>query len=186
MRSIHPVILAWLCLTALSCGVARHSASSADATLADSLWTFSQANPDGFTINIYTWEEPKEGIVVAYEATQNHHDRADLEKVVIHARTHEGYVGGWLNSEDGLYYFDSVRLFPEDSLSAAVNFGKANHQDAVYKLSTGQEIRLTEDEAFVSPAKPGFSRQKPTALLLLTRMTPPTMDAAAKTFCQVR
>ena len=50
---------------------------------------------------------------------------------------------------DSLYYFDSVRLFPEDSLSAAVNFGKANHQEAVYRLSSGEEIRLVED---VKPA----------------------------------
>lgn len=102
-------------------------------------------------MDINAWKEPKEGITVAYEATQNRHDRADLDEVVSHAKSHEGYVGGWLNPEDGLYYFDSVRLFPEDSLEAAVNFGKANHQDAVYKLSTGQEIRLIEDDEFVSP-----------------------------------
>lgn len=51
---------------------------------------------------------------------------------------------------DSLYYFDSVRLFPEDSLSAAVNFGKANHQEAIYKLSSGEEIRLIEDVEYVS------------------------------------
>ena len=139
------VFLVCLCLITLSCGTVRHSAVATGVTLADSLWTFSQAHPDGFTLNIKLWEEPVEGISVAYEATQNHHDRADLDKVVSHAQSHEGYVGGWLNSEDGLYYFDSVRLFPEDSLSAAINFGIANHQDAVYKLSTGQEIRLISD-----------------------------------------
>ena len=44
-----------------------------------------------------------------------------------------------------LYYFDSVRLFPEDSLEAAVNFGKANFQKAVYRLSTGEDILLNTD-----------------------------------------
>ena len=35
---------------------------------------------------------------------------------------------------------------------AAVNFGKANHQKAVYRLSDGREIRLTEDDEYVSPS----------------------------------
>ena len=91
------------------------------------------------------------GIAVAYETTQSSHDRTGLDRVITHARSHEGYVGGWYNSADSLYYFDSVRLFPEDSLSAAIDFGKANHQDAIYKLSSGEEIRLIEDVEYVSP-----------------------------------
>ena len=43
-----------------------------------------------------------------------------------------------------LIAFACVRLFPEDSLAAAVRFGKAHHQEAVYILSTGEEIRLGE------------------------------------------
>ena len=70
-----------LCLIAFSCGTVRHASNNTDATLSDSLWTYGQTHPDGFTIN----------------------------------------------------------------------FGKANHQEAVYKLSTGQEIRLIEDVEFVSP-----------------------------------
>lgn len=136
---------------AVSCGTAKRAAREAPATLADSIWVFSQSHPEGFTLNISSWKEPKRGIAAAYEATQNHHDREDLDYVIGHAKSHNGYVGGWLNAEDGLYYFDSVRLFPEDSLSAAINFGKANHQDAVYKLSSKQEIRLIEDVEFVSP-----------------------------------
>lgn len=138
-------------LTAISCGTQRRAASQEPVTLADSIWVYSQHHPEGFTLNIISWKEPESGITAAYEATQNHHDRADLDFVVSHAKTHNGHVGGWLNSQDGLYYFDSVRLFPEDSLSAAINFGKANHQDAVYKLSSKQEIRLIEDVEFVSP-----------------------------------
>ena len=138
-------------LTAISCGTARRTPSQSPVTLADSIWVFSQSRPDGFTLNINSWKEPKKGITVAYESTQNRHDKADLDFVVNHAKSHNGYVGGWLNSEDGLYYFDSVRLFPEDSLKAAINFGKANHQDAIYKLSSKQEILLIEDVEFVSP-----------------------------------
>ena len=142
MKNLRIISLAFLCAAALSCGTAR---------LADRVWSYRETHPEGFTLDINTWEEPQEGISVAYESTQNHHDRADLRRVVRHARSHSGYVGGWRNAEDSLYYFDSVRLFPEDSLEAAISFGKANHQDAVYRLSTGQEIRLVEDDGSVSP-----------------------------------
>ena len=142
MKNLHIISLAFLCAAALSCGTAR---------LADRVWSYRETHPEGFTLEINTWKEPQEGISVAYESTQNHHDRADLRRVVRHARSHSGYVGGWRNAEDSLYYFDSVRLFPEDSLEAAISFGKANHQDAVYRLSTGQEIRLVEDDESVSP-----------------------------------
>lgn len=142
MKNLRIISLAFLCAAALSCGTAR---------LADRVWSYRETHPEGFTLEINTWKEPREGISVAYEFTQNHHDRADLRRVVRHARSHSGYVGGWRNAEDSLYYFDSVRLFPEDSLEAAISFGKANHQDAVYRLSTGQEIRLVEDDESVSP-----------------------------------
>lgn len=142
MKNLRIISLAFLCAAALSCGTAR---------LADRVWSYRDTHPEGFTLEINTWKEPREGISVAYESTQNHHDRADLRRVVRHARSHSGYVGGWRNAEDSLYYFDSVRLFPEDSLEAAISFGKANHQDAVYRLSTGQEIRLVEDDESVSP-----------------------------------
>ena len=142
MKNLRIISLAFLCAAALSCGTAR---------LADRVWSYRETHPEGFTLEINTWKEPQEGISVAYESTQNHHDRADLRRVVRHARSHSGYVGGWRNAEDSLYYFDSVRLFPEDSLEAAISFGKANHQDAVYRLSTRQEIRLVEDDESVSP-----------------------------------
>lgn len=142
MKNLRIISLAFLCAAALSCGTAR---------LADRVWSYGETHPEGFTLEINTWKEPQEGISVAYESTQNHHARADLRRVVRHARSHSGYVGGWRNAEDSLYYFDSVRLFPEDSLEAAISFGKANHQDAVYRLSTGQEIRLVEDDESVSP-----------------------------------
>lgn len=115
-----------------------------DVTMADSLWVFSQTHPDGFTLNISTWSMPTEGIAVSYAATQDRHDRADLEFVVSHARSHEGYIGGWLDTETGRYYFDSVRLFSEDSLTEACQFGKENAQIAIYILSTGKEIRLED------------------------------------------
>lgn len=139
----------WIVLLALvACGTTRQTAQPmwtttvTTVTLADSLWTFSQTHPDGFTLDINTWEMPTEGIAVAYSATQDRHDRDDLEFVVSHARSHGGYVGGWLDTETGRYYFDSVRVFPEDSIAQASQFGRENAQIAIYILSTGEEIRL--------------------------------------------
>ena len=131
-----------------ACGTPRRLSK---ASLADAVWTFSQTHPDGFTLDIRSLTEPANGISVAYATTQNSHGREALDAVVSHATAHEGFVGGWLDTADSLYYFDSVRLFPEDSLEAAVNFGKANFQKAIYRLSTGEEILLLEDVEFVSP-----------------------------------
>ena len=104
--------------------------------ISDKVWTFSQSHPDGFTIDIRTMTEPTEGIAVSYAEAQNCHSRDQLDKVVSHALSHDGYVGGWLNTENGLYYFDSTKLFPETALKDAIQFGKENSQLAVFILST--------------------------------------------------
>ncbi len=111
-------------------------------TVSDSLWAYSLRHPDGFTMDITTMTEPAEGVVVAYAATQGCHSRKQLGRVVRHALRHDGYVGGWLDTTDSLYYFDSSRLFPEDSLAAAIRFGIENGQIAVFILSEGREVRL--------------------------------------------
>ena len=141
----------WLCLLAMvACGTTRtttppvSTTTVTEMTLADSVWVFSQTHPDGFTLNISTWEMPTEGIAVSYAATQDRHDREDLDFVISHAQSHEGYVGGWLDTETGRYYFDSVRVFPEDSLTQACQFGRENAQIAIYILSNGKEIRLED------------------------------------------
>lgn len=115
---------------------------SSISTIADKVWAFSQSHPDGFTLDIRTMTEPTEGIAVSYAFTQNSHSRDQLDKVVAHALQHDGYVGGWQNSEDGLYYFDSTKLFPEDDLSGAIQFGKKNGQHSVFILSSDTDIPL--------------------------------------------
>ena len=110
--------------------------------VADCVWVYSIQHPDGFTMNIATMTEPSEGVVVAYAATQGCHSRKQLGRVVRHAIRHDGYVGGWLDTSDSLYYFDSSRLFPEDSLAAAIRFGIENGQIAIFILSEGREVRL--------------------------------------------
>ena len=114
-------------------------------TVADSVWAYSIQHPDGFTMNLATMTEPSQGVVVAYAATQGCHSRKQLGRVVRHAIRHDGYVGGWLDTSDSLYYFDSSRLFPEDSLAAAIRFGIENGQIAVFVLSEGREVRLKDN-----------------------------------------
>ena len=110
--------------------------------LVDKVWTFSLSHPDGFTLDIRTMTEPTEGIAVSYAATQGSHSREQLPEVITHALEHDGYVGGWYSTSEDLYYFDSTRLFPEDSLSAARAFGKDNGQYSVFILSTGTEVAI--------------------------------------------
>ena len=117
------------------------------STIADKVWTYSQSHPDGFTLDIRTMTEPQEGIAVSYAATQNHHSRSQLESVISHALQNDGYVGGWYNREDGLYYFDSSRLFPEDKLNNAIQFGKEYGHQSVYRLSSSTEIPIIAEHS---------------------------------------
>ena len=131
-----------VCFASCSSNEDNATEQSNISVIAEKVWAFSQTHPDGFTIDIRTMTEPKEGIVVSYAATQNSHSRDHLDKVVSHALRHEGYVGGWYNSEDGLYYFDSTTLFPENDLKGAIQFGKENGQHSVFILSTYTDIPL--------------------------------------------
>ena len=141
-----------LCLAAVlsACGplarVPRQEVAASDAgAVADWVWTYSLTHPEGFTVDIRKRKVPTEGISVAYAATQDRHSKDDLDFVVSHALAHDGYVGGWRNSEDSLYYFDSVRIFPENTPEEAASFALENGQLAVYVLSTGEEVRITCD-----------------------------------------
>ena len=144
-------IKTWLLVAVLAiCGTASFASRSSNkdnatnhgniSAIADKVLAFSQTHPDGFTLDIRTMTEPTEGIAVSYAATQNSHSRDQLDKVVSHALQHDGYVGGWYNSENGLYYFDSTKLFPENNLKGALQFGKENGQHSVFILSTYTDV----------------------------------------------
>lgn len=123
------------------CATGGGAAERTEVTeIADRVWAYGQEHPDGFTVDVRTMEVPTEGIAVSYAATQDSHSREDLERVVEHALRHDGYAGGWYNGENGLYYFDSTRLYPEDRLEDALRFGRENGQHTVYILSTGKEV----------------------------------------------
>ena len=142
-RVLSAGILAGLLLLGVpSCGTAGKGAGTSVASLSESVWRYGQDHPDGFTLDIRTMESPSEGVSVAYEATQGTHRRRDIPKVIRHALSHEGFVGGWMEAGTGDYFYDSVRLFPEDSLDAALDFARMNRQKAVYVLSEEREIAI--------------------------------------------
>ena len=87
----------FLVLLAFSCGTLRPTPA---AYLVEKVWEFSQSRPEGFTLELSTWTEPKEGISAAYELAESCVDISGLELVINHAQAHEGFVGGWLNSAD--------------------------------------------------------------------------------------
>ena len=134
----------------LCCQVVFSACSNSDnstgqssvAAIADKVWSFSQTRPDGFTLDVRTMAEPTKGIAVSYAETQNSHSRSQLDRVVSHALSHDGYVGGWLNTESGLYFFDSTKLFAETSLKEAIQFGKENGQYSAFILSTSTDLPI--------------------------------------------
>jgi ABC-type amino acid transport substrate-binding protein len=142
-KGLAAILLICLASVLVACDRDDHGFGRKVTKIADKVWTFSQSHPDGFTLDIHTMTCPAEGIAVSYATTQNSHSRDQLEYVVSHALQHDGYVGGWFSRDEGLYYFDSTRLFPEDSLDAAIWFGKENGQHSVFILSSSTDIPLT-------------------------------------------
>ncbi len=143
LRLMAIVLVAVMGMTFVSCCNNDKSAEQTDVSaLADRVWELSQTHPDGFTLDIRTMTEPTEGIAVSYAATQNSHSRSQLDKVIAHALQNDGFVGGWYNTTDGLYYFDSTRLFPENQLKEALEFGKKSAQNSAFILSSSTEIPL--------------------------------------------
>ena len=137
------LIFSLCCVLQTSCTTSSNLADNSKVkALSDKIWTYSQSHPDGFTLDIRTMTEPTEGIAVSYLATQGCHSRKKLNRVVRHAMHHDGYVGGWLDITDSLYYFDSTRLFPEDSLEDAIKFGLKNRQKAIFSIEEKREIRI--------------------------------------------
>lgn len=105
------------------------------ASLADYVWNYSLAHPDGFTLDLRVRQPVTKGIVAAYEATQNSFGKESLGKVISHALKHESIVGGWLDSADSSYYFDSSKVFPDGAYADAMAFAIENHQFAIYDLT---------------------------------------------------
>ena len=143
-----------------------------DKDLATSIWVMGQTYPEGFTFDLSTLSHPKEGLMVSYKATQNHFDRKSIPAVIKHARAHDNIVGGWRDPETGLYYFDSTRQFPEDSLAAALAFARENRQHSVYDAKLGINVKSNyeqQDIRVIYDCDMGSSTDDLFALMMLYR-----------------
>lgn len=110
--------------------------------LIERVWEHSQNNPHGFTLNIETFKAVKFGIVVAYYETQNSFGKEALKTVINHALNNNKMIGGWLNDENGFFYFDSVKIFKNSELEKAIEFAKQNKQLAIFDLTNLREIKI--------------------------------------------
>ena len=110
--------------------------------LIDRVWEHSQNNPDGFTLNLATFRPVKFGISVAYLETQDSHDKESLENVINHSLRHQKTLGGWLNEDNGKFYFDSVKIFKNSELDKAIEFAKEQKQIAIFDLTNLKEIKI--------------------------------------------
>ncbi len=110
------------------------------------LLELAYANPAGFTVRIPTLEHVTEGIAVAYWETQR--DEGDspgigwIYSVIAHATTHNQVIGGWRDDETKLWYWDSVKIFPNDQEDEAIAFGRYNKQIAIYDITNKRLIKL--------------------------------------------
>jgi fructokinase len=100
----------------------------------------AEENPTGFTVDLLTLRRLTGGISVAYLETQNSFGDEGLKRVLKHALAHEKTAGGWLNRDDGQFYYDSIRIFTD--LEAAKRFGRENNQLAIFDLTNLRLIWL--------------------------------------------
>lgn len=138
MKCIRIVLLAVFVMQA----ALWYSCNTEDSTdeLIEYVWDYSVANPDGFTLNLQSREAASSGIVVAYKATQNSFGKNSLNDVIEHALSHDHWVGGWYNTEDKNYYFDSNRVFDAGMYDEAMSFARENQQLAIYDITNDSTI----------------------------------------------
>lgn len=106
-----------------------------------SLLQVATLNPEGFTVSAATLQPVTSGFAVAVADTQNSFGREGLEKVVNYVAAHDiAAVGGWLDSESGLYYFDAT--FICSTREEAEALARANGQIAFFDLDNLEEIRI--------------------------------------------
>lgn len=156
MRKLY-VFIAALILAAFppvftSCGTSTKTSETTSnsnvvrtpSTVRNRILSMGRNHPEGFTMDVHTMEEPKEGIAVAYAETKGIRGGRDIYKVTAHAYSHDGYVGGWKDKESGNYYYESVKLFPEEDLEEALKFAKENGQKTVFIISSETELPVQE------------------------------------------
>lgn len=111
--------------------------------LITTLTAIAAANPYGFTFNVEQNQMQASGYAVALQCTQDSHGIDGLESViniVMNGTSGATCVGGWLDQNTGLYYYDATVII--DDREAAMAFGRMQGQIAIFDLNNMKEIRL--------------------------------------------
>ena len=98
-------------------------------------------NPEGFTISAKNLEPVTSGYAVALAETQNSFGNEGINRVLntIEAGRADA-IGGWLDTQTGLYYYDAVRIYTD--INAAYQAARDNDQLAFFDLDKLEEIRV--------------------------------------------
>lgn len=101
----------------------------------------AEANPNGFTVHLDTLEHVTRGISFGYAETQDsfgvegiNHVLDVCEDLLINT------IGGWL--DDGKYYFDAVRIFPNYERADAIHFGILNRQICGWDITNNKPVSI--------------------------------------------
>ena len=99
-------------------------------------------NPEGFTVNAKTLQPVTSGYAVAVKATQNSFGTEGLASVILYAENNKDItaVGGWLDSESGLYYYDAVVIV--GTIEEARAIAEREEQLAFFCLHEMKEYRI--------------------------------------------
>lgn len=110
--------------------------------LTSALLAIAATHPDGFTVDAHTLEHASTGYAVAVAMTQDSFGPAGLDRVINYVLEHPeiNAFGGWLNSDNNMYYFDATIVC--NDLQEALEIAKENKQIAIFDIVNCKEIRV--------------------------------------------
>lgn len=99
-------------------------------------------NPAGFTVDAQTLKPMVSGFSVGVFATQNSFGSEGLERVINYTAEHPeiNAIGGWLNSDTGLYHYDAVIIV--HTIEEAHALAVRENQMAFFDLNEMKEYKL--------------------------------------------
>jgi hypothetical protein len=94
--------------------------------------------PFGYTLDLESMEIVTKVYPVGFIVTQGAFGNKGLQRCVRHALENDRHLGMWVNGE-GIKQYDSVRIFTD--LTLALEFARANDQEAIWDLAEMKEIK---------------------------------------------